>query len=471
MTATSPVARPRASSSAPVFAAPAAVLALAPEEEAAAARACARIAPAWPLDRLIAVNPFWGMTDRPLTEVAAAVRSVSGARLLMPRAWFARAHGEGRLRDAHLEAALREARSTTTVARLRAAMAHEADVEPRARFVDVVDATRDWERQVTFRDFVASSVSQVCAAHFTGAAASADGLYATWRRHAAADLGPHLLLGCAWYAGVARQLPATADEALARAVRDLDVAPRDLEAYLWGLLLDQNGWASHCAYRRWTARLAGGDDASIVDLLAIRAAWEWMLFRQRRVRRGASPGRCLASRAAPHRRALERAGWARPRLGRLLGGRVFLHEYRADEDEDGTVLELILTAPVVVAHWINFQYYASTVDNARYGSGNKVLHDVVGEHLGVFEGNGGDLRVGLAEQSVHDGREVRHLPLRLTVVVAAPRARIDEVLARHAKVRELVEHGWLHLVQVDRLLGEAVRRSSVGWEPTPLRTP
>ncbi len=63
-----------------------------------------------------------------------------------------------------------------------------------------------------------------------------------------------------------------------------------------------------------------------------------------------------------------------------------------------------MTAPMVVTNWINLQYHASTVDNRRYGSGNKVLHNVVGGRLGVFEGNGGDLRIGLPLQSLHDGQ-------------------------------------------------------------------
>jgi len=57
-----------------------------------------------------------------------------------------------------------------------------------------------------------------------------------------------------------------------------------------------------------------------------------------------------------------------------LRGCAFLHDYRFEEDKDFATLELIMTAPLVVTHWINFQYYASTVDNRRYGSGNKVLH-------------------------------------------------------------------------------------------------
>jgi uncharacterized protein YbcC (UPF0753/DUF2309 family) len=109
------------------------------------------------------------------------------------------------------------------------------------------------------------------------------------------------------------------------------------------------------------------------------------------------------------------------------------------------VLELLMTAPMLVTHWINWQYHASTSEPARLGSGNKLLHNVVGGNLGVFEGNGGDLRIGLARQSVHDGERWRHEAVRLTVVIDAPAPAIDRILQRHAGVRQLVEHGWLHL--------------------------
>jgi hypothetical protein len=150
-----------------------------------------------------------------------------------------------------------------------------------------------------------------------------------------------------------------------------------------------------------------------------------------------------------------------------LEGRSFLHEYVAAEDEGFKVLEGILTAPMVVTHWINLQYYASTVDNLRYGSGNKVLHNVVGGHVGVFEGNGGDLRIGLSKQSLHDGKKWVHTPQRLSVFVAAPRDAIDAILAKHAKVRALVENEWLFLLQVDETSREVQVRSAAGWARLP----
>jgi uncharacterized protein YbcC (UPF0753/DUF2309 family) len=132
-----------------------------------------------------------------------------------------------------------------------------------------------------------------------------------------------------------------------------------------------------------------------------------------------------------------------------LQGRSFLHDYDHRRDSDGSLLELIMTAPMIVTHWINMQYYASTVDNKRYGSGNKVLHNVVGGRLGVFEGNGGDLRIGLPLQSLHDGEQWRHTPLRLTVVIDAPRQAIERVIAKHETVSRLFDNQWIYLMRLD----------------------
>jgi len=158
---------------------------------------------------------------------------------------------------------------------------------------------------------------------------------------------------------------------------------------------------------------------------------------------------------------------ARPaRNGGWLEGRSFLHEYDYSRDSDGSVLELIMTAPMIVTHWINMQYYASTVDNLHFGSGNKVLHNVVGGRIGVFEGNNGDLRIGLPMQSLHDGERWMHAPLRLSVVIDAPRSMIETVIARHELVRQLVDNQWLYLYRFDDGAIERYRRGE--WQAEPV---
>jgi uncharacterized protein len=156
-----------------------------------------------------------------------------------------------------------------------------------------------------------------------------------------------------------------------------------------------------------------------------------------------------------------------------FNGRIFLHNYDYRQDADCSVISLIMSAPMVVANWINLQYYASTVDNRHFGSGNKTLHNVVGT-IGILEGNGGDLRVGLPWQSLHDGKTLRHEPLRLTVVIEAPEAMIEHVLENHTEVRQLVDNQWMHLMRIDPLDNRCFRYiqlkhwqavSDYSWEP------
>ncbi|WP_137154310.1 DUF2309 domain-containing protein [Rhizobium sp. FKL33] len=147
---------------------------------------------------------------------------------------------------------------------------------------------------------------------------------------------------------------------------------------------------------------------------------------------------CRAFIAAPRSRT----------VGRSLEGQAFLHDYVWRKDEGFKVLELILTAPVVVASWISLQYFGSSVAPSLFGAGNKLLHNVVGG-IGVVEGNGGNLRAGLPWQSVHDGENFVHEPLRLTVAVEAPKEAISDILQRHAGVRALFDNGWLSLFALD----------------------
>ena len=151
-------------------------------------------------------------------------------------------------------------------------------------------------------------------------------------------------------------------------------------------------------------------------------------------------------------------------VGRNLAGRAFLHDYDWRRDEGFRVLELIMTAPVVVASWINLQYYGSTVAPDVFGAGNKLLHNVAGG-IGVIEGNGGLLRTGLPWQSVHDGERLIHEPLRLTVLIEAPREAITDILRRHGNVRALFDNRWLHLLALDDAGGTAWRYAGqLRWE-------
>ena len=148
--------------------------------------------------------------------------------------------------------------------------------------------------------------------------------------------------------------------------------------------------------------------------------------------------------------------------GLKLDGRVFLHEYDPAADPESQILTVILTAPVVVASWINLQYYGSRINPAQLAAGNKTIHHVIGG-LGVIEGNAGDLCSGLPLQSIHDGKNFVHEPRRLTVVIESKPELVDAVLAAQPGVRELFDHQWIHLVVLHGK--SASQRRDGSWHP------
>ena len=145
-----------------------------------------------------------------------------------------------------------------------------------------------------------------------------------------------------------------------------------------------------------------------------------------------------------------------------LGRRVFLHSYQADVDPDGSALETILTAPLVVAQWINCQYYFSTVAPEVFGAGTKTIHNVVGG-AGVIAGHEGDLRLGLPWQSVATGQRLVHEPMRLLAVIQAPLARIDMVIERNPILQRLFGNGWVSVAAREDTGLQWQRWTPGGW--------
>ena len=70
------------------------------------------IAPTWPLDRMIAVNPYWGRIRQPFADAAASLANLAGSPLTLPISEYRQAwqRGEIIMQDLHqaLERAARD---------------------------------------------------------------------------------------------------------------------------------------------------------------------------------------------------------------------------------------------------------------------------------------------------------------------------------------------------------------------------
>lgn len=149
-----------------------------------------------------------------------------------------------------------------------------------------------------------------------------------------------------------------------------------------------------------------------------------------------------------------------------LDSRCFLHSYEWELDTEGKALEGIMLGPMTVTQWINNHYYFSTVDNNLYGGGTKITHNITGK-FGVVQGNGGDLKMGLPLQSLFGSDEnMYHQPLRLSVMIKAPIARVSEIIARNTGTKTLLDNEWIYLMVMDPTSKNEVfkYKKSIQWE-------
>lgn len=132
-----------------------------------------------------------------------------------------------------------------------------------------------------------------------------------------------------------------------------------------------------------------------------------------------------------------------------LEGRCFLHSYDYSLDPEGRFLTTILTAPMVVAQWINTQYLFSTLDNVAYGSGSKLTQNITGK-MGIMQGNASDLMTGLPLQSVYSAdTQPYHVPQRLMTVVYAQRKMLHAIISAQPILQKLFGNGWVQLACIE----------------------
>ena len=148
-----------------------------------------------------------------------------------------------------------------------------------------------------------------------------------------------------------------------------------------------------------------------------------------------------------------------------LDRRVFLHSYQTELDPGGAGLETIMTAPMVVAQWINHQYYFSALNPATLGAGTKTIHNAIGT-IGVLAGHAGDLRRGLPWQSVALGNQLFHEPMRLTVIIQAPLDSIGRIVSRNQVLRNLLDNDWITLTARNDPAAPWYQYTPYGWTAT-----
>ncbi len=242
------------------------------------------LAPMWPLESFIAVNPLMGLLE---LRFEGAVREASRWLPLTgypSPAFMKAAYGEGRVTDADLAAVLAERHldADQTLPALRAWLEHpEGAVGPSP---GAAGELADRRRALTTYLATDAQLAAFCATFADEGASGwalgdrSGGLYHCWRAVAALDP----LLRCRLRRRAARAvaaLPADPEDALLEALVRLGVPAEHRVEELRRQLTRLPGWAS---YARWREEWAGPDCTSpplgVLDLLAVRMSYEALLF-------------------------------------------------------------------------------------------------------------------------------------------------------------------------------------------------
>src|SRR6056297_279628 len=242
----------------------------------AAARA---IPPAFPLDATVAVNPFLGQAQEDLATAAARLARV---RITRPRTEYAALVKAGGITDDDLAAALFDSTSALKPADLALLKAKLAAESAAPQSLPTVAKLASQATGTDWPAVIARSFGLWAAGHFDRGQAlwtPAPGrtAFAAWREWATHDLAPEIA-GLEGFCAHVSDAPDTPERAILRAAERLNLTDAAAETAFHRLLMDLGGWAQHARWILWEAELAGGNDATITDLLAVRLIWEEALL-------------------------------------------------------------------------------------------------------------------------------------------------------------------------------------------------
>ncbi|MCA9059864.1 MAG: DUF2309 family protein, partial [Planctomycetaceae bacterium] len=130
--------------------------------------------------------------------------------------------------------------------------------------------------------------------------------------------------------------------------------------------------------------------------------------------------------------------------GLYMDRRSFLQSYDpTTDDENSSILAGTLSAVIPVCEGINLLYTLSAIDTFGWGAGSKLPHNAT-SMLGVMDGAGSDLRVGLPWQGVDI-----HEPMRLLFIIETTPDAMLKIMAGNSTIDRICRGNWVQLSVLD----------------------
>ncbi len=240
-----------------------------------------RIAPAWPLKNLVAVNPYVGFSDTKHSETAEILASRGDIRMTMPIGFYLDQLRNGTITVGDIQSALKASgmQIPSVDAFIETAKDLISKTEPRKgtayNLLDVASTIngKDW------RELMLDRISFWAATHFDkhvrvwNTKITENNLYRSWKQEAQIDRTAEIM-GLTGFRSAIKQLPDDHLELIDTFLSQLRLDQVDTEAYLHSLLLKVLGWSSYISGVDFHNQLYDGNKSNLIEFLAILVTWE-----------------------------------------------------------------------------------------------------------------------------------------------------------------------------------------------------
>ncbi len=250
-----------------------------PDCRLAIAEACRRLAPLWPLQNFVAVNPFLGLSDLPFAEAAQLLEAVAHRAPFMDADYYLARLDDGSISVDDIRAALEQSAFQTLpdqpLAWLRVQLQKPVTTSQWLTVADWLDQAQG----TAWSPFVIDEITKWCSSYFDRGQSpwampwQELPLYEAWKRAAQMDANPEVR-GLPGFRQHVQQLPDSASQAIDVALDLLDLPSDQITDFLHRQLLSVSGWSAYAAYHD---RLRP-DAATAPQLLAIRLAYDTALL-------------------------------------------------------------------------------------------------------------------------------------------------------------------------------------------------
>ena len=248
-------------------------------------KACKRIAPAWPLKNIVAVNPYLGFTDTTFDEAARLFKKRGDIKLTMPLSFYIEQIKKGFIEKEDIDLVLENRdKNLDDYAGLMNELEHlpnqpEKEKSENLCFIDAYSTTsgKNWNQ------FMVDKVSSWASCFFDEYVAQWNGndtslsLFLSWKKEAEIDFSPEVM-GLKNFRKTIKLLPDDYEDFTTAFLGELKLDEEEAETYLHTLLLKTIGWSSYISGLDFNNTVYSRSTERLKEFLAVLLAWEYYFF-------------------------------------------------------------------------------------------------------------------------------------------------------------------------------------------------